>query len=203
MPGSGTRSDPPGSASTAACSVTVHVPGRRPVVEAQPRGAGVVVRLVRRSDHRARRSRSPGRTRGTSRATAASASRRPPRDPCGSTDTSAGSTSLDAGVEQQLLDRHLGHGVLALAEVVVPDPSLGIGEVDRRPEVVGERPPDPVVAVDRDRVLDPEGARLRDRRCRRSCSNPNSGVWTPIDGQPLVARTWRPRRARTAASAAS
>ena len=64
-----------------------------------------------------------------------------------------------ACVHQQLLDDHLGHRVLALAEVVEPDASLGVGEVDRGPEVVGERLPDAVLAVDRDRVLDAQRAR--------------------------------------------
>ena len=63
---------------------------------------------------------------------------------------------------QQLLDDHLGHRVLALAEVVEADPSLAVGEVHRRPEVVRERLPDPVVAVDRDGILDAEVARVRD-----------------------------------------
>ncbi len=65
------------------------------------------------------------------------------------------------GFEQQLLDHHLGHRVLALAEMVVPDAALGIRDVQRRPEVVRERCPHPVVAVDGDRVLDAEAARPR------------------------------------------
>ena len=70
--------------------------------------------------------------------------------------------ALDARLEEQLLDDHLGHGVLALAEVVVADPSLGVGDVQGRPVVVGERLPDAVVAVDRDRVVDLELPRPRD-----------------------------------------
>ena len=62
-----------------------------------------------------------------------------------------------ARFEEELLDDHLGHRVLALAEVVVSDPPLGVRDVERRPEVVREGLPDPVVAVDRDRVLDAEG----------------------------------------------
>ena len=62
-----------------------------------------------------------------------------------------------AGVEQQLLDDHLGHRVLALAEVVVADPALGVGDVDAPARSGCEGAPDPVVAVDRDRVLDAEG----------------------------------------------
>ena len=54
------------------------------------------------------------------------------------------------------------HRVLALAEVVVADPALRIGEVDRRPVVVVEGVPDAVVAVDGDRVRHPQRAGLGD-----------------------------------------
>ena len=60
-----------------------------------------------------------------------------------------------AGFEQELLDDHLGHRVLALAEVVVPDAPCRVREVDRRPVVVREGAPDGVVAIDRDRVSTP------------------------------------------------
>ena len=56
---------------------------------------------------------------------------------------------------KQLLNNHLRHGVLALAEVVVADPSLLIGDVERRPEVVGEGAPYGVVAIERNRVIHP------------------------------------------------
>ena len=59
-----------------------------------------------------------------------------------------------SGLAQQALDDHLALGVSALAEVVVPDPALRVGDVDGGPVVVGERLPDRVVAVERDRVLD-------------------------------------------------
>src|SRR3712207_1415565 len=42
-----------------------------------------------------------------------------------------------------------------LAEVVVPDPSLLIRDVQRRPVVIGEGAPDGVVAIERDRVIHP------------------------------------------------
>jgi len=67
--------------------------------------------------------------------------------------------AVDAGrarVAEQLLEDHLGHRVLALAEVVVAQPPVGVGDVHRRPVLVGEVAPDAVVAVHRDRVLDPE-----------------------------------------------
>ena len=63
------------------------------------------------------------------------------------------STSAPASRKQHLED-HLGFLVLAFAEVVVPDPTLRVGEVQSRPVVVVERPPDGVVVVDRHRVAD-------------------------------------------------
>ena len=57
---------------------------------------------------------------------------------------------------QQLLDRPLGLLVGALAEVVEPDPPVAVDEVDRRPVVVLERPPDREVVVDDDGVADAE-----------------------------------------------
>ena len=64
-----------------------------------------------------------------------------------------------AGLAQQVLDHPLAVVVVALAEVVVPDPALRVCEVDGRPVPVGEGAPDPVVAVEGDRVLDPHGLR--------------------------------------------
>jgi hypothetical protein len=46
--------------------------------------------------------------------------------------------------------------------VVIPNPPLGVRHVDRWPEMIREGAPHGVVAVDRDRVLDAEGARLCD-----------------------------------------
>src|SRR5256885_15707050 len=40
------------------------------------------------------------------------------------------------------------------------DPSLGIREIQRRPVVVVECAPDPILAVHRDRVFDPQRSRL-------------------------------------------
>ncbi len=64
--------------------------------------------------------------------------------------------SAESRVREQLLKDHLRHLIGALAEVMGSDPSLGIREIERRPVVVVERPPDPVVGVDRDRVFDPQ-----------------------------------------------
>jgi hypothetical protein len=47
-------------------------------------------------------------------------------------------------------------------EVVVPNPPLRVRDVDRRPEVISKGAPHAVVAVDRDRVIDAERARLLD-----------------------------------------
>ena len=55
---------------------------------------------------------------------------------------------------QQLLDRSLGLLVGALAEVLEADAPDAIDEVDGRPVVVVERPPDGEVVVDDDRVVD-------------------------------------------------
>jgi hypothetical protein len=59
-----------------------------------------------------------------------------------------------AGFGQQLLDDSLGLLIRALAKVVVPDRSVGVREIERGPVSVGERVPDRVVAVDRDRIPD-------------------------------------------------
>jgi hypothetical protein len=56
---------------------------------------------------------------------------------------------------QQHLDDHLRLLVLALAEVVMPDTPLRVGEVEGGPVVVVEGTPYRVVVVYRDRVVDP------------------------------------------------
>src|SRR2546430_1038605 len=87
--------------------------------------------------------------------------------------------SAESRVREQLLKDHLRHLVGALAEVMGSDPSLGIREIERRPVVVVERPPDPVVGVDRDRVVDAQCFSLLADVVNVSL-NGNSGVWTPI-----------------------
>ena len=62
--------------------------------------------------------------------------------------------AFTAKLAQQPLDDHLALGVAALAELVVPDPTFRVGDVHSGPVVVRERPPDRVVAVERDRVAD-------------------------------------------------
>jgi hypothetical protein len=58
-----------------------------------------------------------------------------------------------------MLDDDLRVLVVALAESVVANPSVRVGEVEGGPVPVGERAPDRVVAVYRDRILDPHLAR--------------------------------------------
>ena len=59
-----------------------------------------------------------------------------------------------SGFGQQPLDDHLRLLVFAFAEVVMPDASLDVGEVESGPVVVGERTPDRVFVIERDRVVD-------------------------------------------------
>ena len=59
-----------------------------------------------------------------------------------------------SGFGQQPLDDHLRLLVFAFAEVVMPDASLDVGEVESGPVVVGERAPDRVFVIERDRVVD-------------------------------------------------
>ena len=59
--------------------------------------------------------------------------------------------ALDA---EQLLDDALRFLVAPLAEVVVANVAVHVDEVERRPVVVVEGGPDPVVVVERDRVVD-------------------------------------------------
>ena len=60
-----------------------------------------------------------------------------------------------SGLGQQPLDDHFRLLVFAFTDVVMPDPSLGVGEVERGPVVAGERTPDRVFVIEPDRVVDP------------------------------------------------
>ena len=88
--------------------------------------------------------------------------------------------ALDA---EQALDHALRFLVASFAEVVVADDAVGVDEVERRPVVVVEGAPDRVVVVDRDRVVD-RSLLVACRTRSISCSNENSGVWTPITTSP-------------------
>jgi hypothetical protein len=66
--------------------------------------------------------------------------------------------------------------------VVVADAALRVGDVDRRPEVVGERTPDAVVAVDGDRVVDTEDRGLLDDVVNRALES-ELGRVNADDGQ--------------------
>ena len=59
-----------------------------------------------------------------------------------------------AGLREQLLDHPFRGFVLALAESVVAKMAVDVDEVEGRPIVVVESPPDREVVVDHDRVLD-------------------------------------------------
>jgi hypothetical protein len=62
--------------------------------------------------------------------------------------------AVAAGLAKQLLDRPLALCVSAFTELVVPDSPLGVGDVHGGPVPVAERPPNRIVAVERDRILD-------------------------------------------------
>jgi len=102
---------------------------------------------------------------------------------------------------EQPLDNALRLLVTPLAEMIVADDAVRVDEVERRPVVVGEGAPDLVVVVERDRVVDRSFLRRR-RTPSMSCSNENSGVWTPTRPIRRLGRpaTTRARRAPGAAS---
>ena len=135
-------------------------PREPPVVEGQLHGRRVPSGSSYRATSPAQNPRS-ARSPCTSREIGASASRRPPRARPGRRHQILIHV-FHARVHQELLDHHLDRGVLTLAEVVVADPSVDIGDVHGRPEVVREGAPDRVVVVERDRILDLEVARGRD-----------------------------------------
>jgi hypothetical protein len=60
--------------------------------------------------------------------------------------------ALDA---EQPLNDALGSLVAPFAKMMVADDAVGVDEVDRRPVSVVEGPPDRVVVIDGDRVVDP------------------------------------------------
>jgi hypothetical protein len=66
----------------------------------------------------------------------------------------------------------------------VPDAPLRIDEILRRPVVIVESAPDNVLAVDGDRIVDPQCFDLP-ADVVDVLSNLNSGVWTPMTTNPL------------------
>ena len=64
--------------------------------------------------------------------------------------------AADPGLAQQVLNHPLRLLVCALAEVMMPNPPLGIDEIEGRPIGVLERTPYRMIAIDRDRILDPQ-----------------------------------------------
>jgi hypothetical protein len=73
---------------------------------------------------------------------------------------------------EELLDQPLGLVVAALAERMMADAAIGADEIDRRPGLIVERPPDREVIVDHDGVADAE----RDR-----CFQHIAGI--PLEGE--------------------
>src|SRR5215213_6771431 len=61
--------------------------------------------------------------------------------------------ALPSGLAQQPLNEPLALFVSALAELMVPDPSICVGDVDGRPISVVERAPDCVVVVECDGII--------------------------------------------------
>src|SRR5580704_15783010 len=61
---------------------------------------------------------------------------------------------MDARLGQQLLNLALRAGVLALAELLIPDVSLGIDKIESWPKDVVERIPDRVFIVNRNGIVD-------------------------------------------------
>src|SRR5437867_4468203 len=64
--------------------------------------------------------------------------------------------ALASGLAQQLLNDPFALFVLTLPELVVPDSSLRVGDVHSGPVPVAESTPDRIVAVERDRIPDPD-----------------------------------------------
>ena len=64
--------------------------------------------------------------------------------------------AADPGLAQQVLQNPLCLLVCALAEVMMPNPPLGIDDIEGRPIGVLERTPYRMIAIDRDRIIDPQ-----------------------------------------------
>ena len=174
---------PPGSLRAAAWRATVQVPASAQALRGRRARRGVCVGLVEARDL--------GLREAGALAIAGVRLRRLQGPPVGGhlephgVDIDEVLIDARAGVHQQLLDHHLDGGVLALAEVVVTDPAVDVGDVHGRPEVVRERAPDGVVAVEHDRVLDAK-VRAAAVTLSMSRSKPNSGVWTPMTVRPAA-----------------
>ena len=87
------------------------------------------------------------------------------------------------GFGQQLLDQAFRFVVTALAEHVVAHSAICADEVEPRPRFVIERPPNPVVVVDGDGIVDVEATNAL-LTLATSFSKTNSGVCTPITTSP-------------------
>ena len=103
---------------------------------------------------------------------------------------------------QQLLDRPLGLLVGALAEMLEADAPVAVDQVERRPVVVVERPPDRELVVDHDRVADAQLAH-RAAHVVEVVLEAELGRVHADDDQPAVAIALMPTPGRTAGCASS
>src|SRR5712691_2336466 len=88
--------------------------------------------------------------------------RRPQAAPIGGSFSSMGidrnqfmTDAADSGLGQQLLNDHFRLFVFALAELMMSNMPLRIDEIEGRPILVVESTPYRMVAIDRDRIIDP------------------------------------------------
>ena len=130
------------------------VAGQRPFVEAQPRGQLVELRLVQ--------NRPAGGRKVLGALIPDIILRRLQAAPIGGRFEPRGIgrhqvviDAADSGLGQQSLKDHLGLFVRAFAEVTMPNKSIRVDEIKRRPIMVIKSTPYGMVVVDRDRVADP------------------------------------------------
>src|SRR5215211_5788196 len=88
--------------------------------------------------------------------------RRPQAAPIGGSFSATGihrnqfmTEAADPGIGQQLLNNHFRLFVFALAELMMSDMPLRIDEIEGGPISVVESTPYRIVAIDRDRIIDP------------------------------------------------
>ena len=104
--------------------------------------------------HRETRGPWPARSRRRSPVTATCSQSAASSTPPGSTETRSCATPSTPASREQLLNDPLRALVVLLPEVTMPNSPLSVDEVEGRPGLVRERPPDGEIVVDRDRVFD-------------------------------------------------
>src|SRR5215471_5412340 len=146
---------PSGSVENNAVSSDRPIAGESPMIEFQSRGRSIVVTLVRPC--------TTGRCKVLGALIADIVVRRLQAAPIGGSFSTTGinrnqllTDSANSGLGQQLLNNHLRLFVFALAEVMMSNMPLRIDEIEGRPIFVLERTPYRVVAIDRDRIIDPQ-----------------------------------------------